>query len=128
MEEKEFMELLEQMHGVLEKYYQELQKLPKPEATRIGGTYYGSTQLFSSVGNHLELKSGINHTSYGYGCNTNYHDATILRIGGAYHYSIRPIVEELKEVLGGTYNGEYRFGIIDDYGTNFSTVGFGFLG
>lgn len=119
--------LLEDLTAVLEKHYAALKVLHKPEASKTGGTYYGSTQLFRSVGNHLEIKSGVNHTSYGYGCDTHYSDATILRIGGAYRYSTKQIVEELAAVLGGTYNREYRMSIIDDYGTNFSTVGFGFL-
>lgn len=126
MEEKEFMELLEQMHGVLEKHYVKLKELPKPEATRIGGTYYGSTQLFSSVGNHLDLKSGVGHRSYDYCGYTDYHNTTILRIGGAYKVSIKEIVDELAAVLGGRYNRECGLYIIDDYGTNYSTVGFGF--
>ena len=114
---------------VLEKHYNELSKLEKPKVERIGGTYYGSTQLFSTVGNHLDFVKDGSHTSYGYGgCNTNYRNAFYLRIGGAYKVDRKVILEELKEITDGkNYVSDTKLGIIDDYGTNFSTIGFGYI-
>ena len=119
----------ERLLEVLKKYYDELKEIPKPNASKIGGTYYGSTQLFSSVGNHLDFVENGNHTSYGYGgCNTNYQNAFYLRIGGAYKFSTSKIVNELIEILDGKrYINETKLGIIDDYGTNYSVVGFGYI-
>ena len=114
------------MIEILYKYYDKLSNLPKPEQTKIGGTYYGSTELFSSVGNQLEIDEDCCYTQYGYaGIKTNYTNAYIIRIGGAYNFSTTEIVKELVDVLGGRYDSDSRVGIIDVYGTNFSTVGFG---
>lgn len=122
MEEK-----IRAMQEILEKHYDVLKELPKPERYQVGGTYYGSTELLTSVGNHLELVENCSHTSYGYGCNTNYKDACILRIGGAYKYSTKEIREALMAVLSGQYDMETKIGIINDHGTNYSVIGFGFL-
>lgn len=123
MEEK-IMSMIE----IIYKYYDKLSNLPKPEKKEIGGTYYGSTQLFSLVGNRLEVDENCRHISYGYvGINTYYKDAFVIRIGGAYNFSTKEIVEELISVLGGRYDSNSRIGIINDYGTNFSTVGFGVI-
>ena len=78
MEEK-----IRAMEEILEKHYLELKELPKPESYRFGGTYYGSTEILTSVGNHLDFVKGCHHTSYDYGGHTHYKDACILRIGGA---------------------------------------------
>lgn len=118
----------ELMIEVLKEHYEKLKKLPKPESRKIGGTYYGSTQIFSSVGNHLDLEENTSHISYGYaGCNTQYVNATILRVGGAYkEFSRKEIEDKLKEIMGGKfYDSETKTGIISDYGTNFSVIGFG---
>ena len=115
------------MKQIINKYYDELAKLPKPSRGKIGGTYYGATQLFSSVGNHLEIEENCCHVSYGYGCNTYYKDSYILRIGGAYHFSTSEIAKELIDVLGSRYDADSRIGIINDYGTNYSVVGFGVI-
>ena len=114
---------------ILEKHYNELSKLEKPKATQIGGTYYGSTQLFSSVGNHLDFVKDGSHISYGYGgCNINYKNACYLRIGGAYKIDRKTIIDELKKITNGKdYISDTKLGIIDDYGTNFSTIGFGYI-
>lgn len=117
---------IEAMLVVLYKTYDELSKLPKPHRYEIGGTYYGATQLFSSVGNHLEMVENCNHTSYeSYGINTNYKDAFIIRIGGAYKFSTAQMVTELVGILGGRYDKNSNIGIITDYGTNYSVIGFG---
>lgn len=102
--------------------YEQMNKLPKPERTQIGGTYYGGTQLFSSVGNHLDLLDGEPYTSYGYGCNINYDAIYGIRIGGAYKTSL---VDDLKDYLN-EHKEEINsagYTIIADYGTNFSTYG-----
>lgn len=115
--------------AILEKHYNELSKLEKPKATQIGGTYYGSTQLLSSVGNHLDFVKNGSHTSYGYGgLNTHYRNAFYLRIGGAYKIDRNAIIKELREITGGVnYVYDTDLGIIDNYGTNFSTIGFGYI-
>ena len=114
------MEKLNQAKAIIDNYFQDFSKLPKPEKSQIGGTYYGSTQLFSSVGNHLEIMKG-NHISYCYGTNIYYKDVYALKIGGAYKVSFSNMVKELKSILG----EETDWKLIDDYGTNFSVVGIG---
>lgn len=122
-----------ELKKILKEFYEELSKLEKPKTTKIGGTYYGRTQLFSHVGNMLDFEDGVTHISYDYGSSTIYQNACIIRIGGAYRreydVSTKEIVEKLKKVIGGKYYlPEKKLGIIDTYGTNFSVVGFGYLG
>ena len=128
--EKEILE--EKLKEILKEFFDELSKLEKPKTSKIGGTYYGRTELVSSVGNHLDYKEDVSHISYDYCGSTSYRNACIVRVGGAYRrdygVSTTSVVNKLKEVLGGNYVSELRLGIIDDYGTNFSTVGFGYLG
>lgn len=114
------MEKFNQAKKIINKYFQDLSKMPKPEKRQIGGTYYGATQLFSSVGNHLEIVEG-RHISYCYGTNIYYKDVYALRVGGTYGFSSSPMVNELKEILGD--NSDWK--LINDYGTNFSTIGIG---
>lgn len=118
----------EKLRKIIRKYYAEYAKIPKPKETKIGGTYYGSTELFSTVGNRLELVEDGSHTSYGYaGYNTNYRKCFIIRIGGAYKLSTRDLYNELIAITGGAYVKETGLGIINDYGTNFSVIGFGYV-
>ena len=102
--------------------YEELKKLPTPKPERIGGTYYGSTQLFSRVGNHLDLIQGQPYISYGYGGSTDYSQMWGIRIGGAYkeekHKELMAFIWKNKQALF-----DEGYAIIDDYGTNFSTYG-----
>ena len=116
---------VKRMKEIINKHYRNLEKLPKPSKHTIGGTYYGSTELLSSVGNHLEIDENCYHISYGYGTNTKYKNAYVIRIGGAYKYPKSDIIKELKEVFGGMYDQETKVGIIEDYGTNYSVIGFG---
>ena len=39
----------------LNSYYEALCKLPRVDAYTMGGTYYGSTQLYSRAGNMIDL-------------------------------------------------------------------------
>ena len=48
------MNKIEQMKKVIDDFYKEMLKIEKPKNYKVGGTYYGGTQLFSSVGNHLD--------------------------------------------------------------------------
>lgn len=114
------MEKRELLKAVIDKYYQNLSKIEKPKSSKIGGTYYGSTELISSVGNHLEIVEG-NHISYCYGSNIYYKDVYGIKIGGAYKFSPSLITNELKEILG----TDTDWKIICDCGTNYSTIGFG---
>lgn len=115
------MEKREKLKKVVDKYFQDLSKMEKPNTSKIGGTYYGSTELISSVGNHLEIVEG-RHITYCYGSNIQYKDVYAIRIGGAYKFSPSVITEELKAILG-TDITDWR--IISDIGTNYSTIGFG---
>ena len=118
----------EKLKEIIQKYYNEYKSLPKPNATKIGGTYYGSTELFSSVGNMLELIENGYHISHGYaGINTRYKNACYIRIGGAYSISTKVLYDELIAVAGSDCVKETRLGIINDYGTNFSVIGFGYI-
>lgn len=114
------MEKREELKQVIDKYYQNLAKIEKPKTSKIGGIYYGSTELISSVGNHLDIVTG-NHNSYFCGMTTRYKDVYGIRIGGAYKFSPSEIVNELKSILG--ENTDYK--IFCDIGTNYSTIGFG---
>jgi prolyl-tRNA synthetase len=77
------------------KIYKNLEKnnkkhmLPK-EAKSIGGTYYGSTQLFQTSGTHFEYTT--NYTDYGYGCSTNYDFA--FKVGGENFNDFKKIKEK----------------------------------
>ena len=110
---------------VLEKIsdiYDELKALPKPEPYSIGGTYYGSTQLVSSVGDHCDQLKGEPYTSYGYGCNINYKAIYGIRLGGAYKTDI---IKKLTSFLDENREDLLKEGwaLIKDYGTNFSVYG-----
>ena len=114
------LEKLNQAKAIIDKYFQDLSMVEKPKASQIGGTYYGSTQLMSSVGNHLDIVTG-DYVSYCYGTNIYYKDVYALRVGGAYKFSFSNIVKELKSIL----EGQTDWKLIDNYGTNFSVVGIG---
>lgn len=117
----------EKLKEILLKYYNEYSNLPKPESDKVGGTYYGGTQLFQSIGNMLELLEDVNHTVYGYGCLTSYHHCYLLKIGGAYKISRDSIYEELRKALGDRgYCPELDLSLINDYGPNFLVIGFGY--
>lgn len=114
------MEKRELLKAVIDKHYQELLKIEKPKPGKIGGTYYGSTELISSVGNHLEIFEG-NHNSYFCGMVTRYKDVYGIRIGSAYQFSPSEIINELKAVL----IEDTEWNIFCDIGTNYSNIGFG---
>lgn len=120
--------MLEKLQTVLRSFFDEVSKLDKPQQERIGGTYYGGTQLFSHVGNMLEYIEDGHYTKYSYGnIRTNYEHVYAVKIGGAYKVSTTALVKELSAILGGYYNRDMGIGIIDDFGTNFSFVGFGII-
>lgn len=107
--------------------YKQLCSLPKPDTYRVGGTYYGSTQLYSSRGNMVEILKNCDYMSYGYGCNTYYSTIYALKVGGAYtnndeYWIIR---KKLKQFIDEHRQEIFAAGwaIIDDYGTNFSVYG-----
>lgn len=114
------MEKRELLKAVIDKYFQDLSMVEKPQSRKIGGTYYGSVELISSVGNHLEIITG-SHSSYFCGMTTRYKDVYGIRIGGAYKFYPSDIVNELKAILG--EDTEYK--IFCDIGTNYSSIGFG---
>lgn len=114
--------IVEKTKDIIAEVYMNLKSLPKPQAYRMGGTYYGGTQLFSSVGNHLDLLQGEPYTSYGYGCNINYSEIYGIRLGGAYKTDevgrlVDFLRENAKQITDAGWTG------IEDYGTNFSTYG-----
>ena len=117
------MDIFERFWEVVNKTYDELKAKPRPKPYKIGGTYYGSTQLFSSVGNDLELIDDRPYISYGYGGSTQYSSIWGIRIGGAYklddYKELREFMKENKEQLF------KDFYIINDYGTNYSVYGIG---
>lgn len=120
MEKNIFYKSVDAIKGI----YEELKRLPKPESYRLGGTFYGSKELFSSVGNHLELLEDTPYSSYDSYCHysTDYPHMWGLKIGGAYSSSAHSV---LKKFLDDNRDELFKAGftIIDDYGTNFSTYG-----
>lgn len=110
--------------SVFQETYEELQKLPKPNNYKVGGTYYGGTQLFSSVGNHLDLIEDKPYSSYDSYCHysTNYSHMWGIRIGGAYeldsYKDLRSFLKDSRQQLT-----DAGYTIIDDYGSNFSVYG-----
>lgn len=118
---------------LLREFYEEMKTVEKPERYTVGGTYYGSTELLSSVGNHLDWLENDTYTSYDYGGRTNYEDVIGVRVGGAYkaheamsalNKKLAPIIKEVRELEKDDYENS-RTGLIYDYGTNFSVIGFG---
>ena len=103
--------------------YARAREWDKPDTYKLGGTYYGGTQLFAMVGNDLELIDGGQHTSYDYGGRTNYKDVYAIRIGGAYVAGKE--LGELSDKLVLLMRQGGDFAVIDDHGTNFSVVGIG---
>jgi hypothetical protein len=110
--------------AVFQETYESLMKLPKPEPYRIGGTYYGGTQLFSSVGNHLDMIEDKPYSSYDSYCkfSTNYSHMWGIKIGGAYKLDsynyLRKFMNDNRQQLT-----DAGYAIIDDYGSNFSIYG-----
>ncbi len=114
---------------LLRDFYEELQKREKPERSQVGGTYYGSTELLSSVGNHLDWIEDGEYTSYYYGGRTTYVDFIGVRVGGAYKVSgelgalkdkLTPVIKEIREL-----EDSNRISVVYDHGTNYSVIGFG---
>lgn len=119
---------MEKAKVILREYYKKIKQLPKPESYQIGGTFYGATEIFSTVGNCLEMVENGMHISYGYACSrTIYKNACFLKIGSAYKYPLREIEKDLEKVLGTRYNYETKIGLICDRGTNYSVIGFGVI-
>ena len=103
--------------------YIKLSEMEKPDSYRVGGTYYGSRELFSQVGNMLELMKDGTYSKYNYGgVYSDYKNIYAIKIGGAYKVSeiTGRLNETLKELLPDT-----GYMLIDDYGTNFSVIGMG---
>ena len=106
--------------------YEALCKLPRVDAYTMGGTYYGSTQLYSRAGNMIDLVKNQPYTSYGYGCNTNYRTSFYLRVGGACNSEQhKAIIKKFRQFIDEHRQEIFAAGwaIIDDYGTNFSCYG-----
>lgn len=122
------MSVYEQWMELVDKTYEKIKELPKPEKSKIGGTYYGSTQLFSSVGNHLDLIEDSLYDQRSYGGGTTRYNLYGIRIGGAYNPHTSGILDELKAFLKENREKIFKEGlaIIDDYGTNFSVIGLGY--
>ena len=102
--------------------YIELSNLPQPKSYRLGGTFYGGTELYRSVGNMLDPINGEPYTSYGYGGSTHYDELWGIRIGGAYDtelkQELRSYIREVRQTIF-----DAGWAIVDDYGTNFSVIG-----
>ena len=107
--------------------YEKLETLPRPASYKIGGEYFGGTQLFKSVGNMLDLIKGESYIQYdGCGTSTQYQELFGIRIGGAYKDSeSRKLIDALtkKLVNSRTELMSEGFVVVDDYGTNFSVIG-----
>ncbi len=115
-------DILERFLSVRDRAYERLKGLPKPKSRTIGGTFYGSTEMISKVGNQLDLINGEQHVSYGAYSSTQYTCLWGIRIGGTYGLSeyeeLRSFLKKNRaEILSEGY------AIIDDYGTNFSVYG-----
>ena len=86
--------LYDEIEELVSETYIALEKIEKPDSYSIGGTYYNSTELRSSVGNMLEIIEREWYTSYEYVSSTNYYIWSALKIGGAYEK-----VEEAKNII-----------------------------
>lgn len=120
------MELLKEMQSKIVEAYEKLNELPKPDAYKIGGTYYGSTQLYKSVGNMLDLIEDEPYTQHSYGYNLRYKHLWGIRIGGAYKgEDVDIILRSLKDALRENVPelGKIGCGMVNDYGTNYSVIG-----
>lgn len=110
--------------GIIYETYENMSRLPKPKPYKVGGTYYGGTQLFSSRGCHLDLLENDNYQSYDSYCGTrtDYIHLWGLRICGAYDtdcsLKLTKFLKDNREQLI-----KEGFSVIDDYGTNFSVYG-----
>lgn len=109
--------------ALIDQFFDELKKMPKPESERIGGTYYGSTQIYSSVGNMLDRVDGSyqRYDSYS-GMRADYKNVYAIRVGGAYKVgeSIKQLTAEIRSAVLNT-----PYVLLYDWGTNFSVVGIG---
>lgn len=122
MRNKENKGILDLIWTQIEKTYENLKALPKPERYQIGGTYYGSTELYSSVGNHLELSIGQSYISYEYGGVFEYSKMWGIIVGSAYKTDqTKKLMEFIREHKEELFREGYA--IIDDYGTNYCAYG-----
>ena len=119
------MNKIEQMKKVIDDFYKEMLKIEKPKNYKVGGTYYGGTQLFSSVGNHLDKLDDEDYYNATY--RIQYVHTFGVRVGGAYEVSsaLREVEKKLMDIMGCRYDNDTYIGIFYNYGTNFSTIGFG---
>ena len=120
------MEVYEMILNELVDTYEKLRLLPKPTSYRVGGEYYGSTQLFRTVGNMLDIIEGDSYIQYSYGTSTQYRHLFGIKIGGAYKdIESRELIENLRQKLIANRSEITGMGytIVDDYGTNFNVIG-----
>ena len=118
--------IINNLNNVIHEIYDELLQLPKPQQYRIGGTYYGSTELHQSVGNHLNLLEDSKYTIVEYGgFRKHYNHVFGIRIGGAYKISFNDLLNRLLSVTDNKYCLEDNLEIFYEYGTNFSVMGYG---
>lgn len=116
-------EMINNLVSEIHNFYDEAAKLPKPKEYKVGGTYYGSTELFKSVGNHLDLLEDIKYSVSEYGGFVkHYENVYAVRIGGAYNLSTAPLSDKLSAIIK---NNEHNLELISEYGSNFSVIGFG---
>ena len=127
------------LKALVDSVYEELKKLPKPEASETGGEYYGGTQLFRHHSNVLELITSYQHTKRdSYDTSRYYPNVYCIKIGGAYGY--KDYIDILKPLLnafdyksspwGGTsidlFIDNTVCSLIADYGSNYSVYGVAF--
>lgn len=111
---------------LLHKTYDKAKNLPKPDTYKVGGTYYGGTELHDVYDNDLKLiENGYCQVPTPTGSLWPYEHAWVLKIGGA--YPVSEITNELRNFLN--YNKlkfkQAGFTVITTYGSGYCLFGIG---
>ena len=119
-------EVINEVKRLVEESRENLAALPKREAYGIGGTYYGSAEIVSSVGNVLEVLKDRPYVCHGYGSSSRYDDVFALKVGGTYRDArSMGVVKKLRDFIDANRWEIFSAGwvIVNDVGTNFSVYG-----
>ena len=112
------------------KAYDDVKKIPKPDEYKVGGTYYGGTELHSVYSNELKLIDGGHCEIASVSGGVRYYEhGWAIKIGGAYDFhDVYPAVKKLKsfleeyaeelhedgfDVLDAEFPGYYMYGIAE---------------
>ena len=115
-------EIIEDIKAEIAFTYHRLEAMPKPDSYNQLAQYYGSTPLYTTRGNMLELITDEPLSVYNYGSTSNYKHAWAIKVGGAYKQratdDLMDYIRDNKQIL---FDAGYA--IIAQYGTNYCTYG-----